>query len=58
MRGAPRTRAGAARAVFDDLLPMVNAVTIDEVLHFNAVATLLGADRQDRSRVDFVSFEV
>ena len=44
--------------MFDDLLPMVNAVTIDEVLQLNAVATLLGADRQDLSRVDFVSFEV
>ena len=48
----------AVRALFQDVLPMVTVVTVDESLHTNAVATFLGANRRDLSLVDCVSFTV
>ena len=48
----------AVRALFGDVLAMVTVVTIDEALHTNAVATLLGANRRDLSLVDCTSFAV
>ena len=48
----------AVRALFDDVLPMVTMVTVDEALRLNAVAILLGANRRDLSLVDCASFAV
>ena len=48
----------AVRALFDDVLPMVTMVTVDEELRSNAVAILLGANRRDLSLVDCASFAV
>ena len=48
----------AVRALFHDVLPMVTVVTVDEAVHKNAVATLLGANRRDLSLVDCASFAV
>ena len=48
----------AVRTLFADVLPMVTVVNIDEVLHTNAVAALLGANRRDLSLVDCTSFAV
>ena len=46
----------AVRAMFDDLLAVVTVVLIDEVLHTQAVATLLDANRRRLSLVDCASF--
>ena len=48
----------AVRALFDDLLPVVAVVAIDEVLHAQAVATFLDANRRRLSLVDCASFAV
>ena len=46
----------AVRALFDDLLPVVTVVAIDEAHHTNVVATLFGVNRRDLSLVDCSSF--
>ncbi len=46
----------AVRILFDDMLPMVTVVMLDETLHTNAIATLLGANRRNLSLVDCTSF--
>ncbi len=46
----------AVRVLFDDMLPMVAVVMLDEALHTNAIATLLGANRRNLSLVDCTSF--
>ena len=46
----------AVRALFNDLLPVVTIVAVDEAHHTNAVATLLGVNRRDLSLVDCSSF--
>ena len=48
----------AVRVLFDDMLPMVTVVMLDETLHTNAIATLLGANRRNLSLVDCTSFAV
>ena len=46
----------AVRVLFDDMLPIVTVVMLDETLHANAIATLLGANRRNLSLVDCTSF--
>lgn len=46
----------AVRVLFDDMLPMVTVVMLDETLHTKAIATLLGANRRNLSLVDCTSF--
>ena len=53
-----RLGMAAVRILFDDMLPMVTAVMLDETLHTNAIATLLGANRRNLSLVDCTSFAV
>jgi predicted nucleic acid-binding protein len=48
----------AVQAMFDDLLPVVSVVVIDEALHARAVATFLDAHRRRLSLVDCASFAV
>jgi predicted nucleic acid-binding protein len=48
----------AVRVMFDDLLPVVSVVLIDEALHAQAVATFLDANRRRLSLVDCASFAV
>lgn len=48
----------AVRALFDDLLPVVTVMLIDEALHAQAVATFLDANRRRLSLVDCASFAV
>ena len=48
----------AVRVLFDDMLPIVTVVMLDETLHTNAIATLLGANRRNLSLVDCTSFAV
>jgi predicted nucleic acid-binding protein len=48
----------AVRALFDDLLPVLTVVLIDEALHAQAVATFLDANRCRLSLVDCASFAV
>ena len=48
----------AVRVLFDDMLPMVTVVILDETLHTNSIATLLGANRRNLSLVDCTSFAV
>ena len=48
----------AVRVLFDDLLPVVTVVLIDEALHAQAVATFLDANRRRLSLVDCASFAV
>lgn len=48
----------AVRALFNDLLPVVTVVAIDEAHHTNTVATLFGVNRRDLSLVDCSSFEM
>jgi len=53
-----RLGMGAARALFNDVLPVVTIVAIDEAHHANAVATLLGVNRRNLSLVDCSSFAI
>ncbi|MDE0222488.1 MAG: PIN domain-containing protein [Spirochaetaceae bacterium] len=48
----------AVRAMFDDLLPIVTVILIDEAVHAQAVATFLDANRRRLSLVDCASFAV
>ena len=48
----------AVCALYNDLLPVVTVVVIDDAHHTNAVATLLGVNRRDLSLVDCSSFEM
>lgn len=46
------------RVLFDDMLPMVTVVMLDETPPTNAIVTLLGANRRNLSLVDCTSFAV
>jgi predicted nucleic acid-binding protein len=48
----------AQRALFDDLLPAIEVVWVDESVHLAAVAALLASRSRDISLVDWTSFEV
>lgn len=53
-----RLGSAAVRALFDDVLPSVDAVWVDPEVHGAAVAALLVARGARLSLVDLVSFEV
>lgn len=48
----------AARALLDDVLPLLSTVWVDEALHAQAVTALLAANRRSVSLVDWTSFVV
>lgn len=48
----------AARALQEDILPVIEVAWVDETTHQAAVSALLTAGRRDLSLVDCVSFEV
>ena len=48
----------AARALHDDVLPLIRVRWVDEEIHRRATAALLAASRRRLSLVDCASFEV
>jgi predicted nucleic acid-binding protein len=52
-----RLGPAALRALFDELLPVVRVLWVDEALHDAACTALMAAGRGDVSLVDWVSFE-
>lgn len=50
-----RLGIAAARALHDDLLPVIDVVPVDPVAHAAAVHGLLGAGRRELSLVDWTS---
>lgn len=48
----------AARALLDDMLPLLSTVWVDEALHAQAVTAFLAANRRKVSLVDWTSFVV
>lgn len=53
-----RLGAQAARALLEDLVPIVSLVFVDEPLHRAAASAYLAAPRRGPSLVDRVSFEL
>lgn len=48
----------AARALLDDILPLLSVVWVDESLHTQSVTAFLAANRKHLSLVDWTSFVV
>jgi len=48
----------AARALLDDVLPLLSTVWVDEALHTQALTAFLAANRRSVSLVDWTSFVV
>ncbi|HEY7692339.1 MAG TPA: PIN domain-containing protein [Gaiellaceae bacterium] len=53
-----RLGSGSTRALFDDLLPAVQTLGVDDAVHHAAVAALIASGSRSVSLVDWTSFEV